>query len=352
MQDTTPVQKAWIALLNQAMENEAAIGRLYARYAELFPAQSDTWTILARAEAVHTSSLRELLQGEAPSVEEIPLEKLQAGTLAFVSGQITVMLEKAAAGDVTEGRATANALLLESSLVESFLFAAAPPVDSPFRRVAEQLYRESQVHRQIVLGIASPAQAAPAEPLWRGEMVVTPPETPSRISAALTKQTVIAGLVRHEETVAKLYGRYAVVFPEMKTFWGSLACDEIEHAKVLRHIGRQIEEGALDFSGARLTLDTIRTSQEFIENHIDAARRDPIGSSAALATAIAVEEKSIECQAFHVFTDETASPELRAAFAELRKHELQHRETIAAKLAETEAKPETKGFFRRLFGRG
>jgi rubrerythrin len=351
MQNTDAIQKMWLKLLSQAMENEAAIGRLYARYAELFPRQSETWSILAQAEKRHTASLQGLLEEENAGVEAIPLEKLQAGVLEFVTGQITVMTEKAVAGDVTEARAAANALLLESELAESFLFNAASTEDSPFRRVAEQLCHESQQHRQIILGLASEAPADPPPPLWKAETVIAPPEAPSRIAAALAKQTAIASMVRHEETVARLYTEYAGLFPDMAEFWNTLADDEKRHAAALRQIGQRIEAGELDFSAERFSLEAIRASTAFIESQLAVARHDPVSKALALSTAQAAEEKSIEYQTFHVFTEASAPIELRIMFSELQNQELRHRAAVTQKLAEEAAGPGKKSFLGRLFGR-
>ncbi len=348
MQDIIHIQKAWIKLLSQAMENEAAIGWLYGCYAAQFPKQAETWAVLARAEEKHRASLEGILSGAVAELAQIPMEKLQAGTLDFITSQIAVMLEKATAGDVTETRAVANALLLESALVESFLFSAAPAADdSPFRKVAEQLYRESLYHRQIVLGLSPAAPDNQAAPLWRGETVIAPPAVPSRIAAAMARQTVLAGMVRHEKTVARLYGEYARLFPAAAAFWNGLAGEEAEHAAILARIGERIAAGELDFSADRFALETIRSSTAFIEEQIAAAQRGPVTEDVALGIASTVENQTIENDSFRVFTEESASPEIRAMFADIHRQELRHRADIAKRMEEAAAKP---GLWRRLFG--
>ena len=161
MQEINAVQKKWLQLLQQARENELATGALYQLYAELFPEHEGTWATLARAEAVHARLLEELLGKEAPAIHTIPFDKLNTNTMDFITGQLAVMQENAMSGKVTVKRAIANALILESSLVESFLYTAAPP-GSQFSVVAEQLAKESNYHREMVLKL-------------RDGMIPTPP---------------------------------------------------------------------------------------------------------------------------------------------------------------------------------
>ena len=362
------IQKKWLQLLAQAMNNEAALCALYARYAELFPEQAETWLVLSRSEQKHTHLLRALLSGGGPDLEHIPFDKLQSGPLDFISSQITAMMEKAASGEVMPTRAVTNALLLESSLVENFLFDAAPAA-GPFRRVAEQLCRESKYHHQLVKRLQSgeayltempqapaelapeavnPAAAKPAAGLQANAVLEAVPDGQS--VNYLAKQAIIGAMARHEEAVAQLYRIYAELFPKMAEFWLQLAGEEIGHAEVLRAIGARVRSGELEFAAERFDLETIRISTVFLDNQLVVARHDPLDETRALGIAKLIEEKTIETQAFSVFTDDFASAELRTAFAALREQEVRHCEAINHMLRHGPYSAEGRGFFKRLFG--
>ena len=168
MQKLDAIQKRWLQFLEQARENETAVGALYQRYAELFPEQQETWSTLARAETAHAKLLQELLDKGPPEVAHIPLDKINAKEMAFITRQIAVMREKAATGTVTPVRAVTNALVVES-LVEDFLFKAAPP-GSEFSLVARLLAKESHDHWMLVdklrqaLGVEAAHVKVPSAP--------------------------------------------------------------------------------------------------------------------------------------------------------------------------------------------
>ena len=111
------IQKKWLQLLTQAMNNELSLCALYARYAELFPEQAETWLVLSRSEEKHAALLRALLAGELAEVAEIPMDKLQSGPMDFITTQVASMIEKAATGEVMPTRAIAS----RSAVIPSFV---------------------------------------------------------------------------------------------------------------------------------------------------------------------------------------------------------------------------------------
>ena len=359
------IQKKWLQLLTQAMNNELSLCALYARYAELFPEQAETWLVLSRSEEKHAALLRALLAGELAEVAEIPMDKLQSGPMDFITTQVASMIEKAATGEVMPTRAIANGLLLESSLAENFLFDISP-ADGSFRMVAEQLCRESKYHHQLIKRLqtgeaystempAAPEELAPEviNPAAAVDKTVIEADSNpgTRTLNSLSKLAVIGAMARHEETVAQLYRTYAELFPEMAAFWLQLAEEEIGHAEILRAIGVRIKTGELDFAVEQLDLETVRTSTAFLDNQLIIARRDRLDADQALRIAKTLEEKTIEVQAFSVFSDDSASPKLRTAFAALREQEIRHRKAIDQMIAQG-GHQGGKGFFKRLFGSG
>ena len=363
MQDV--IQKKWLQLLTQAMDNETAVSGLYARYAELFSEQAETWSVLARSELKHAAMLRALLAAGVPELADIPMDKMQSGPMDFITTQVTSMPAKAASGEVMPTRAIANALLLESSLIENFLFDVSKATGY-FHQVAEQLCRESQYHQQLVRRLQSgeahstDMPQAPAElvPETSNPAVATDqtssaaePAAGTHTISALARLAVIGAMARHEETVAQLYRTYAELFPPTAEFWLHLSTEEIGHAAVLRAIGVRIKSGELDFAAERLDLETIRISTAFLENQLLVARRETLDVTRALVIARTIEEKTIEVQAFAVFSDDSASPELRTAFAALREQEIRHRDAINQMIAHG-GRLHGKGFFKRLFAAG
>lgn len=159
--DTATAEK-WDRLLRQAMMNEIALAKLYLRYAELFPKQARTWTILARAEQKHAEAFLRLLQLAPPEIG--PVLERAAGALEGMRAQeerLTAMRERARTGDVTPSRAVTNAAAMESSLAENLLAIFDSALEgSGLHAVAAQLLRETRHHRGMVMRLAAEAGAA------------------------------------------------------------------------------------------------------------------------------------------------------------------------------------------------
>ncbi len=164
----------------------------------------------------------------------------------------------------------------------------------------------------------------------------------------LAGTAVVGAMVRHEESVGRLYRTYADLFPDGAAFWNGLADQKKEHAALLHAEARKIQEGRLALNAALFNIESIRPSVVFVENQAVIARRGPLTEAGALAAARTVTEQTLAAQAFNIFGEEAGAPELCALFREMHAREQRQLEAIIQQIGDLA--PGYGRLFGRLFG--
>lgn len=125
-----------------------------------------------------------------------------------------------------------------------------------------------------------------------------------------------------EATLARLYGRYAELFPEDEAFWIRLAADETKHAAWVAAFLTAANAGSVAFKDGRLSIETFTTFLEYLTHRIEEARHGSPTPFQALTIARDIECTMIERSFFEIFTVEGEEDRrlLHALHADTERH--------------------------------
>lgn len=138
-------------------------------------------------------------------------------------------------------------------------------------------------------------------------------------------------LIKHELTMKRLYEVFAGTFPRHKDLWSGLAADEQRHADVLKKV---MYEPGIDewvFQENRLTPQSIKFSDSFIEKQIDKAESGTLSAKQALDIARDLEGALVEKQFLRI--GNLSSEELRDALIPVSLDTQRHFDMVEEALA-------------------
>jgi len=145
---------------------------------------------------------------------------------------------------------------------------------------------------------------------------------------------VVALLVRHEESIAKLYATFAAKCSGHEKFWGDLAEDEMEHANSLRAVHALIENGRVAMEERKFNLKALQTSLDYLKVLLANAEK---GISHARAVAMALQvENSMRENAFFEASDGDGE-ELKSVLTKLGKSDSAHTQRLRKAMGERKA---------------
>ena len=136
-------------------------------------------------------------------------------------------------------------------------------------------------------------------------------------------RTVIGKLATNEESIARLYRRYADAFPTLREFWSSLASEEVGHASCIRSLGRQIGTPSLFMDENRFNAAAIQTFTDYLNGELSRLNKEEIPVIEALSVTLYIEQSLIESRFLELFRADSA--ELQYTLAKLRDETLAHR---------------------------
>jgi hypothetical protein len=140
----------------------------------------------------------------------------------------------------------------------------------------------------------------------------------------------------HELAVSGLYQAFAAVLPEWKTFWTTIANEELGHAAWLRELKSKLTEEGGGLNREHFNVDGLRTSMEFLQRTRGDVLNKGITPLRALSMAQDLEGSLIEKEYFSVYkTDSVAVQEI---FTKLREQSVGHRQRIHDTLTAERAK--------------
>ena len=137
-------------------------------------------------------------------------------------------------------------------------------------------------------------------------------------------RTITDKLATNEESIARLYRRYADAFPTLREFWSSLASEEIGHASCIRSLGRQIGSPSLFMDENRFNATAIQTFTDYLDGQLSRLDREEIPVIEALSTTLYIEQSLIESKFLDIFKADSA--ELQHTLARVRDETLAHRD--------------------------
>jgi hypothetical protein len=137
-------------ILERLKENELAVSRLYSQFSQSFAEDADFWSELSQQERQHAGWIERLR--EMAHRQEIRTGNTVVSPQA-VDHAITyadAVCEKCRRGELTRLSAYAIAYEIENSLVEKRFFSLFASAPSPYEEILNQLFRETEGHRQKI----------------------------------------------------------------------------------------------------------------------------------------------------------------------------------------------------------
>jgi hypothetical protein len=136
-------------LLKKLMENETAVGDLYAQFSVTFPSDSVFWNDLSLQEQEHArwiGQLRDLARKDHIKTRDAIYIKAVETSIKYIK----FMLEKCKKGGMSRENAFTLAFDIENSLIEKKFFEVFGFENTPFRIVLDELIEETGKHRKKI----------------------------------------------------------------------------------------------------------------------------------------------------------------------------------------------------------
>ena len=141
-----------------------------------------------------------------------------------------------------------------------------------------------------------------------------------------TEPLKIVDLLAYQEyKLAVLYNEFGHKFPEHLELWAKMVVDELEHQKLVRGLGKLVDEGKLYFNAMILKVSNIEHHLRSIEREIEKAKdNDFMTINEALNIAIGLENSLLDQNIFTFFSGDSAilNNALQSLTRDTQKHHL------------------------------
>ncbi len=146
------------------------------------------------------------------------------------------------------------------------------------------------------------------------------------MNIAKAPEVILQAMKEHEQSLARLYERYADKFPEYKDFWTELSLEEVQHAGWIDKLQADIEGSSEDFVVERFRIGAVQRSTEYVNKLAEMADQPDFVLINALSTALRLEEALIENKYFEVI--ETDSIKTKHTLTMLAQSTQEHYQRI------------------------
>jgi hypothetical protein len=113
-------------------------------------------------------------------------------------------------------------------------------------------------------------------------------------------------LAAHEKALSELYRKFSELFQRTRDLWTDLSKDEEMHRKWIQRMKSLYREGKLVVNPDRITMMSVKTSIEYIEEQIQKADSGRITEANALAIASNLERAMIDERYFRMLSSADA----------------------------------------------
>lgn len=113
-----------------------------------------------------------------------------------------------------------------------------------------------------------------------------------------------------EAAVMELYWMYSEKFPEHEVFWISMADDERQNMEWVRSTIEKIKNGSIEYNRDRFNIEAIRTTLNFIKEHMQTAKNQPVTLQAALGNAAGIEDSLAKKRFYEIIKDDNSEGRL------------------------------------------
>jgi rubrerythrin len=141
----------------------------------------------------------------------------------------------------------------------------------------------------------------------------------------------IEGLVQIEETLFGIYRVFAERFPAHRDMWSRMAEEEEGHAKWIRDLCGQMEQGTVRLGADPFRVEGIQTFLDYASDRLEEAQAAKLPFLHALDMALDLESGLLEREFYKIF--EADSEALEQAFEDMQQQIRDHTERIRKALA-------------------
>lgn len=133
-------------IIEQFQTQELLLAELYAAFGRRFPEDREFWERLVREETMHARLIEKLHDVVEKGTMIFDEGKVKTYTLTAMIERIGTLVQRAHRGDLNRREALAQAMDLESALIEKGVFTHFEPMTDKARAVIKQLNRETLDH--------------------------------------------------------------------------------------------------------------------------------------------------------------------------------------------------------------
>lgn len=150
------------------------------------------------------------------------------------------------------------------------------------------------------------------------------------------QKRIIDNLAQCEESIAELYAAYSHGFPDMAAFWQTLSTEEKAHARLLKSMHKQLDNGYIFNNIGRFDKQTTDAFITRIKTELAAVKEKSISALHATKTALVIEASLVDGCFYETVTSD--APEFKAVADHLTKATNTHIELIQKQMMEQRSK--------------
>jgi hypothetical protein len=117
---------------------------------------------------------------------------------------------------------------------------------------------------------------------------------------------IVELLAQHEGALARLYEAYVDALPECRDLWLPMSAEQAAHARCIRELSSAAPEGSLVIDPGRHTLQSLRSSLEFVHGYVTHALTAEVSAAEALSAAYDLQGAPIERKFYEVYEEDPA----------------------------------------------
>lgn len=151
-------------IIQQFQTQEHLLADLYAEFGRRFPEDRDFWDRLVREETMHAQLIEKLHDVVGKGTMIFDEGKVKTYTLKAMIERIEALVERARRGGLNRREALAQAMDLESALIEKGVFTHFEPMTDKARAVLKRLNSETLDHVDRVRSMYASVRPAPKQP--------------------------------------------------------------------------------------------------------------------------------------------------------------------------------------------
>ena len=142
---------------------------------------------------------------------------------------------------------------------------------------------------------------------------------------------IIDQLAQCEASIAELYATYGRALPEMGDVWQKLSAEEDSHARLLKSMHAQLDNGNIFYNLGRFDKQATDALIAKVTAESAAAKKAPVSAVRAITVALSIETSILEAHFYEIVTSD--APEFTVIAEHLSKATKRHVELVSELLS-------------------